>query len=317
MFRKLARVVAAGCFSAAAWTVPPAKAQAPITIVTSFGSASAADIVARLLAAEFTPMLGVPVVVKNTTGAAGTIAANEVVRARPDGNTLLFSPIGPIAIQPSFMRNAGYRATDMAPVCMVNKAPLVMMTPPASGLRTVADVLVRARAENDQMPYGITGVGTTPHLSMVMRARAAGVGLSHITYRGPADVMVAFQQGSVLIMNDHPSSVRANGLHAIAALSAERLPDFPDTPTMREAGFPIEMSIWHGLFAPAATPAPVVTRFEAACGRAVRAPAVVQGHERIQTPVVFLNARDFGAAVARDVEIMRRIIDENGLRQAE
>lgn len=317
MPRSLARAVAAVCLLLAAWPGPPAKAQTPITIVTSFGSASAADIVARLLAAEFAPMLGAPVVVKNTTGAAGTIAANEVVRARPDGNTLLFSPIGPIAIQPSFMRNAGYRATDLAPVCMVNKAPLVMMTPTNSGLRTVADVVARAKAANGQMSYGTTGMGTTPHLSMVMWARAAGVALSHITYRGPADVMVAFQQGSVSIMNDHPSSVRANGLHALAVLSAERLPDFPDTPTMREAGFPIEMSIWHGLFAPTATPAPVVARFEAACERAARAPAVVQGHERIQTPVVYLNARDFGAAVARDVETMRRIIDENGLRQAE
>ena len=97
-----------------------------------------------------------------------------MVHARPDRNTLLFSPIGPIAIQPSSMRNAGYHASDLAPVCMVNKAPLVMMTPPASGLRTVADVPAGARAENGQMPYGTTGMGTTPHLSMVMWARAAG-----------------------------------------------------------------------------------------------------------------------------------------------
>ncbi len=119
---------AVACLSAAASFASSAGAQTPVTIVTSFGSASAADIVARLLAAEFTPMLSTPVVVKNTTGAAGTIAANEVVRARPDGNTLLFSPIGPIAIQPSFMRNAGYRyrAADLAPVCMVNKAPLAI-----------------------------------------------------------------------------------------------------------------------------------------------------------------------------------------------
>ena len=310
-------IIAAACSLGAALASPAARAQTPVTIITSFGSASAADIVARLLAAEFTPMLGTPVVVKNTTGAAGTIAVNEAVRARPDGNTLLFSPIGPIAIQPNFMRNAGYRPTDVEPICMVNKAPLVMMTPPNSGLRTVSDVAARARTQNGQMPYGTTGVGTTPHLSMVMWAKAAGVDLSHITYRGPADVMVAFQQGSVLIMNDHPSSVRANGLHPIAVLAAERLADFPDTPTMREAGFPIEMAIWHGLFAPKGTPAAVIARFEQACERAAKAPAVIGGHERIQTPVVYRGARDFGQEVARDVEIMKRIIDENGLRQAE
>ena len=160
-------------------------------------------------------------------------------------------------------------------------------------------------------------MGTLPHLSMVIWARAAAVELSHITYRGPSDVMVAFQQGSVAIMNDHPSSIRANGLHPIASLSAERLPGFPDTPTMREAGYPIDLAIWHGLFAPAGTPAPVIARFEAACEKASRAPAVLQGHERIQTPVVFLGARDFGAAVAKDVEAMRRVIEENHLRQVE
>ncbi|MEI6160582.1 MAG: tripartite tricarboxylate transporter substrate-binding protein, partial [Roseococcus sp.] len=154
------------------------RAQAPVTIVTAFGAGSAADIVARLLAVEFAPTLGVPVVVNNITGAAGTIAANQVVRARPDGLTLLFTPIGPIAIQPNFMRNAGYVAADLVPICMVNRAPLIMMTPQNSGLRTLADVVASARAGN--FPYGTTGVGTTPHLSMVMFARVAGVEVSTV-----------------------------------------------------------------------------------------------------------------------------------------
>ena len=316
MLRRVAWAAAA-CLSAVAAVVSPARTQTPITIVTSFGSASVADIAARLLATEFAPILGVPVVVKNVTGAAGTIAANEAVRARPDGNTLLLSPAGPVAVQPNYMRNAGYKAADLAPVCMVNNAPLVMMTPPNSGLRTVADVVARAEAEDGRMTYGTTGVGTLPHLSMVIWARTAGVRLSHVTYRSPADVMIAFQQGDVLIMNDIPSFVRANGLHPIAAFAPERPRDFPGTPTMREAGFPIELSIWHGLFLPAATPAPVVARLEAACEKAVQAPAVIQGHERIQTPVAFLGARDFAAVVARDVEAMRRVIEENNLRQAE
>ncbi len=182
MLRRIALAAAA----AAALLLPgTTRAQAPVTIVTAFGAGSAADIVARLLAAEFQPILGVPVVVTNITGAAGTIATNQVVRGRADGNTVLFSPIGPIAIQPNFMRNAGYTAADLIPICMVNRAPLIMMTPQNSGLRTLADVVARARQGN--FPYGTTGVGTTPHLSMVMFARAAGVQMEHITYRGPAD----------------------------------------------------------------------------------------------------------------------------------
>jgi len=295
----------------------PARAQAPIVIVTGFGAPSAADIGARLIAAEFTTSLGRSVVVKSTSGAAGTIATNEVVRARPDGMTLLFSPVGPLAIQPSFMRNAGYRLSDLAPICQVNQASLVMMTPVNSGLRTLADVVARAKAERGAMPYPTTGMGTTPHLSMVQLARAAGIELTHITYRGPGDVMVAFQQGSVALMNDHPSSVKANGLHAIAVLSAERLADFPEAPTLRELGHDIVLSIWHGLFAPAATPPALLARYDAACAEAVRSPAVQAGHARIQTPLVYRNQRDFGEFVAAEAARFRTIIEANNLRQTE
>lgn len=299
------------------WLAPTARAQAPVVIVTGFGAPSAADIGARLMATEFTRILGRPVAVKSTSGAAGTIATNEVVRARPDGLTLLFSPVGPIAIQPSFMRNAGYRASDLAPICQVNQAALVMMTPANSGLRTLADVIARARAERGAMPYATTGMGTTPHLSMVQLTRAAGIELSHITYRGPGDVMVAFQQGSVALMNDHPSSVKANGLHAITVLAPERLPDFPDAPTLRELGYDLSLSIWHGLFAPAATPPALLARTDAACAEAVRSPAVVAGHERIQTPILYRNQQDFAAFVAAESERFQAIIDGNGLRQTE
>jgi tripartite-type tricarboxylate transporter receptor subunit TctC len=295
----------------------PAMAQTPTVIVTSFGAGSAADIVARLLAPEFTTALGAPFVVKNTTGAAGTIAVNEVVRARPDGLTLLFSPAGPIAIQPSYMRNAGYKTADLAPICNVNEAGLVMMTPANSGLRTLADLLARARAERGQMPYATTGPGTNPHLSMASLNRATGIPMNHITYRGPGDVMVAFQQGLVALMNDHPSSVRANELHAIAVFTPARMPEFPDAPTMKELGYELYFSIWHGLFAPAGTPAPVLDRLEAACAKAVRSPAVITGHERIQTPVVYRDRADFTRFVTAEAERMRVLIEEGGLKQAE
>jgi tripartite-type tricarboxylate transporter receptor subunit TctC len=316
---RLGLAAAATAILLLAGVLPPrtAQAQAPIVITTSFGPASAADIVARLLAAEFQPVFGQPVVVKNITGAAGTIAAAEVVRAKPDGLTVLFSPIGPIAIQPSFMKNAGYRTTDLAPVCMVNQSPLVMMTPQNSGMRTVADVVARARAKDGAMPFASTGPGTIPHLSMVTFARIAGVQMSHVPYRGPGDVMVAFQTGDVQLMNDHPSSIRMNGLHPIATLAPRRLTEFPEVPTMEEAGYPVNFSIWHGLFAPAATPPAIIARFEAACEAASRAPAVLTGHERIQTPVVYRNARDFGAIVTADAARMRTIIEEGGLRAAE
>jgi tripartite-type tricarboxylate transporter receptor subunit TctC len=294
-----------------------ARAQSPVTIVVNFGPGAGNDVAARIAAAEFAQELGQPFVVKNSTGAAGTIGAIEVVRARPDGQTLLLSPIGPVTVQPSFMRNAGYRTADLAPICQMTDAALVIQTPRNSGLRTMADLEAKARAANGAMPYGSTGPGTLTHLSMVAWTRAARVPMSHVPYRSPGDVIFAMQQGGVSVLSDQPATVRPNDLHVLAVFAPERLPEFPDAPTLRELGHDLSFSIWQGLFAPAGTPAATIARYEAACAKAVRSPAFRAGMERIQTPVVHRDAAAFAALVARDAERMRTMIEEGGLRQAE
>lgn len=315
--RALIRPLAAALLALAA-AVMPAAAQQTIVITTSFGPAAATDVIARLLAAEFTPIFNQNFVVKNVTGAAGTIATNEVVRARPDGTNILLSPIGPITIQPTFMRNAGYRTTDLIPICMTTRAPLVLMTHERTGFTSLADVLARGRVAGNTLNYGSTGPGTTPHLSMATFARMSGIPLTHISYRGPAELVIALQAGDVHLYADIPNLVlKESGFRVLATLSPERNAAFPDAPTMRELGFDLDFSIWLGLFAPLNTPQPIIDRYEAACERATRAAAVIQGHERLQMPVMFRNARDFTAIVAGDAERFRRTIEEGNLRAAE
>lgn len=294
-----------------------ARAQAPVTIVVNFGPGAANDVAARLIAAEWTVSLGQPFIVKNTTGASGTLGALEVVRARPDGQTLLLSTVGPIAIQPSFMRSAGYAARDLVPVCQVTDAALVIQTPPASGLRSLADIASRARDAGGNMPYASSGPGTLTHLAMVGWLRAAGLAMTHVPYRSPGDVMLAFAQGSVNVFADQPAAIRPNNLNAVAVFAPQRLPDFPETPTLRELGHDLSFSIWQGFFAPVGTPPATPARFEAACAEVLRAPSVRQGLERIQTPILHRNARDFSALVAADSERFARMIQEGGLRQVE
>ncbi|MBK1659075.1 tripartite tricarboxylate transporter substrate binding protein [Paracraurococcus ruber] len=294
-----------------------ARAQAPTVIVVNFGPGAANDIAARLVAQEFQAEFGSPFVVKNTAGAAGTLGAQEVVRARPDGLTLLLSPIGPIAVQPSYMRNAGYRTSDLAPVCMLTDAALVIQTPKTSGLRTIDDLIARAKSQGGNMPYGSSGPGTITHLAMVAWTRAAGVPMTHVPFRGPSEVILAFQQGTLAVLADQPAMVRAHDLQVLAAFSPERLPEFPDVPTLGETGHDLAFSIWQGLFAPAATPEPILARYEAACARAARSEALRQGLERIQVPLVHRGRADFAAIVVRDAERMRTMIEEGGLRAAE
>lgn len=294
-----------------------AQAQAPVTLVVNFAAGGPTDITARLLAPELTAALGAQVVVKTVAGASGTIGAAEVARARPDGQTLLFSPVGPLAIQPHFQARIPYRAADFAPVCQVTETPVVMMTPGNSGLRTLTDVAARARGEAGGMPYASTGPGTLPHIAMVAWTRAAGLDMVHVPFRGAGEVMVAFQQGSVAVFSDQPAVIRQHGLHAIAVFAPERTPELPGVPTMRELGHDLRYTIWQGLFAPAGLAPPLLARLEAACAAAVRTPAVIDGLARIQMPLVVRDAPGLAAFLAVESEKFAALIEATGMRRAE
>ena len=174
-----------------AWALP---ASAQISLVVNFSAGGPSDIVARLMQNDMAAALGQPVVIRNVTGAGGTIGTAEVARARPDGQTILLSPIGPIAIQPHFRSNLTYKLDNFAAICQVADSPVIMMTPKNSGMKRVADVIARARAENGGMPFASTGAGSIPHISMVALMRAANIQMNHVPFRGSGEVMLAFQQ---------------------------------------------------------------------------------------------------------------------------
>ncbi|MCX7374479.1 MAG: tripartite tricarboxylate transporter substrate binding protein [Alphaproteobacteria bacterium] len=292
----------------------PARAQTgPITIVVKFVAGGPSDLMARLLAPELSAALGTQVVVKNSIGAAGVIGASEVARARPDGNTILLSPIGAIAIQPNFRNDLPYRPADLVPVCQVADTPVVVMSAPG-GPRTLAEVASRAREARGAFNYASTGPGSMPHIATVAMARAMGVEMTHIPFRGNAEAIVSLMRGDVGIFADQPGTLRANNLHPVAILAERRVPEFPDTPTLRELGHDIVYGIWSGLFVPAGTPAEIIARFDAACERALRAAAVIEGFQRLATPIVYRNATDFLAFRDAELAKLARVIQAAGIR---
>ncbi len=290
----------------------PAVAQ--VQMVVNFSAGGPSDIVARLMQNEMSAALGQTVVVRNVAGASGTIGAIEVARARPDGQTLLMTPIGPIAIQPNLRRNPGYGLENFAPICQVADSPVVMMTQRNSGLGTVADVVARARVQGQNFPYASSGIGTIPHIAMVALTRLANIEMNHIPYRGSGEVMLAFQQGQVQLFTDQTLLIRQYELHPIAFLTERRNPEFPDVPTMREAGYDLVYSIWSGLYAPAGTPEAVLARLEAACERTMREAGVVAGMARVAQPILYRNRVDFAAFSRQESEKFRTLIESAGLR---
>ena len=293
---------------------PSAYAQAPITVVVNFVAGGPSDLMGRLLAPELSAALGTQVVIKNSAGAAGGIGAAEVARARPAGHTLLLSPIGAMAIQPHFRADLPYRPADFAPICQVADTPVVVMSAPGSPLRNLAEVISRARESGGGFNFGSTGPGSLPHIATVAMARAAGVPMTHIPYRGNAEAVTALLRGDVSIFADQPGTLRANNLQAVALLAERRTPEFPETPTAREQGLDLVYSIWSGLFAPAGTPPEFLARAEAACERALRSPAVIEGFQRLATPIIFRNQRDFAAFWAAELEKFRGIVQAAGIR---
>ncbi len=291
-----------------------ARAQPSTTIVVNFGAGGSADRMARLLAPVMSELLSTPVIVKNTTGAAGVIGAAEVARARPDGTTLLLSTTGPMAIQPHIRSDLPYRMADFVPLCQIADAPVMMMAAPTGPVRDAASLVAQARAARGGFTYGSAGQGSIPHIVMVEMARRANVEMTHVPFRGSAEAVISLLRGDVMVYSDLPGPLRANNLHPVGVMAAERTAEFPEVPTLREQGFDLVHSIWAGLFAPAGTPIPVLDRLQAACEYGLQRPPVIEGFRRLDTPVVFRDPAAFYAFWQAELAKFEVIVRESGIR---
>jgi tripartite-type tricarboxylate transporter receptor subunit TctC len=195
----------------------------------------------------------------------------------------------------------------------VADTPVVVMAAPG-GPRSLAEVAARAREARGGFNYASTGPGSMPHIATVAMARALGVEMTHVPFRGNAEAVVALLRGDVGLFADQPGTLRANNLHAVAVLAERRVAEFPETPTLREMGHDIVYGIWSGLFAPAGTPPEVVARLDAACARALRAPAVVEAFGRLATPIVYRDSRAFLAFRDDELEKFAGVMRAAGIR---
>lgn len=254
---------------AAAEQAPQAWPGRPIRLLAG-GAGSPPDLRARWLAERLGPALGQPVVVENLPAAGGSVAAQQVARAVPDGHTLLMLTQGQATINPHLVAAPGYDALkDLRPITRFGIGPLLVLVPAASRWTTLADLASAARAQPGQAQFGSPGVGTPPHLSAELLLQSLGATGQHIPYNGNGPLMAALLAGGQVqwalegLVAALPH-VRAGRLRALAITSAQRNPAAPDLPTVAEAGAPgFEYVGWTGLAAPAGTPDAIVQRLAA------------------------------------------------------
>ena len=303
-FTRTTRRVAMGAIALAAATLSlGAAAQAyptkPITIVVPFSAGGTTDILARLVGQYLTTELGQPVVVDNKAGAGGNTGGALAAKAPADGYTLFMGTVGTHAINAALYKKMPFdHVKDFAPLSRVANVPNLLVAHPSQPFKTVPEMIAYAKANPGKINFGSPGNGASPHLSGELFKSMAKVELTHIPYKGSAPAVSDLLGNQIAIMFDNMPSViphvRSGKLRAIAISTAKRSPELPDVPTIAEAGVPgYEAVSWFGLFAPAATPKPVLDKLSTALSKVLANPEVqkkisAQGGETVnETPAQF------------------------------
>ena len=276
--RTTRRAVLSAIALAAAATLPlgaaaPHYPTKPITIVVPFAAGGTTDILARLVGQHLSTELGQPVVVENKAGAGGNIGAAFAAKAAADGHTLFMGTVGTHAINAALYKKLPYDPIkDFAPLTRVAMVPNLLVAHPSQPFKTVQEMIAYAKANPGKINFGSPGNGASPHLSGELFKSMTKVDMVHVPYKGSAPAVSDLLGGQISIMFDNLPSViphvRGGKLRAIAISTAKRSADLPDVPTIAEAGVPgYEATSWFGLFAPAATPAPVLAKISTALGK--------------------------------------------------
>jgi len=302
----LALALAMAIFACTAGAQTAAYPSKPIRLVVGFAPAGAADYVARSMSDAFGKALGQTVVVDNKPGNGSSIAADIVAKSPADGYTVLIASPSSISVNPALNSKLPYTPADLAPVTKMTTSPLVLAVNPATGIRSVPELIAAAKKDPGKLNYSTSGNGSAPHLGAALFAMLTGAEMTHIPYRGGALAIQSVMAGDTQVtFGTSPSVLPQAGsgkLRAIAVSTRERSPLVPDLPGMREAGLPdYNIEFWYGLFVPVGTPPAVVKKIYDAAISAMQQPSVKAALAREGTEVsISASPEQFASFLAED-----------------
>ncbi|MFZ4408424.1 MAG: Bug family tripartite tricarboxylate transporter substrate binding protein [Paracraurococcus sp.] len=292
----------------------------PIRFVVPFPPGGLADLLARPLAARLPQLLGQPVIVENRPGAGGTIGADLVAKAAPDGYTWMLGSIGTLAVNQFLYARMPYETRSaFAPTSLLINTPKVIAVGAGKPWQTLAELIAAAKAAPGTLSAGSAGNGTSLHIALELFKRQAGVDIVHVPYRGAAPAVTDLVAGRIdLIIDNVPNilaQLRDGGARPLAVATPARLPQLPTVPTTTEAGLPgFLFGTWFGLAAPAGTPAPVLARMAEAVDMALREPEI-GGRFADQGAIVGGGTpAQFAAFIAQETARLEPVIREAGIR---
>jgi tripartite-type tricarboxylate transporter receptor subunit TctC len=318
LLRATALVALGACALMQAHAQSPAEFPTrPIRIVVPFAAGGATDVIARVVGQKLSDQLGQPVVVDNKAGANGNIGAMAVARATPDGYTILMATSSH-AINATLYRKLDYSLTkDFAALSNLASVPLVLVVNPGVPARNAAEFAAFAKAQGDKLNFASGGTGTAAHLAGEQFNTLVGTRMLHVPYKGGALAQTDLIGGQVQAMfanlPEVLTQVQAGKLRPLAVTGQARRSNLPEVPTFAEAGYPqLEARSWFGLFAPAATPAPVVARLSASIAQAVADPAVQARLKELGADAIGDRHEAFQPFVAQELKRWGALVERSG-----
>lgn len=293
----------------------------PISWVVPFPPGGITDNTARLIAQGLQPLLGQPIIIENRAGAAGSVGAEYVARAAPDGHTLLYGTQGTQAANLALYPGLRYDPLrDFAAIHALAATPNLLVSHPGRPWQDVAGLIAAARREPGGITVASTGVGTSTHLSGEVFQSVTGVRFTHVPYQGAAKALNDLVSGTVDIMFDNPVTtvplINAGRLRGLAVTAATRVPMVPAVPTLREAGVTgADSGSWAGIFAPARTPPAILARLADGVAQVMADPALREAFAANgREPLDGLRGEAFQDFIAAEVPRWRAIVERSGAR---
>ena len=292
----------------------------PIRVVVGFAAGGPTDVIARIIGQDMTEMWGQPVVVDNRTGANSLIATEMVAQAAPDGYTLLFASLSH-NVNSILVPNAKYSPLkSFAPISLAAVLPLLVVTRPDAPFNSVQELVNLAKAKPGTVTYGSAGNGGSAHLAGALLETTSGAKMTHVPFRGNAPALTDVMGGRITFMF-YPmigiaDFVQAKRLKVLAFAAPKRHPDYPNTPTMAEAGFPgfEETAPWVGLLAPARTPPAIVNKLAEGIPKSIAKPESKKRLEALGATIVCDTPAEFTAFLQKDWERWARVIKAAGVK---
>jgi len=252
----------------------------PINFIVPYGAGGGADSRSRQIAQKMSVILKQPIIVDNKPGAGGNIGTEFIAKAAPDGYTIGMGNFAPMAVNKTLFGNLRYDPeTDITPIVLIEKGPLVLVVNPNSPYKTVQDIVVAAKAKPGTLTFSSGGIGGSHQLSAELFEQNAGIEMIHVPYKSGSAGLTDLMAGNVTMMFDQMysamPSIKAEKLRAIAITSKKRSPLLPNIPSFSEIGYPkVEVLNWQGLIAPKGTPKAIIDQLNAAANEALKDPVL-------------------------------------------